>query len=72
MVPGGLQRIRRCLSVEAKTLVTMGSFGEGARFFGDFGRAGLKLARNGEGGAERGDVFGAFRPGVARRGEIFS
>ena len=52
--------------------MTMGSFGEGARFFGVFACTGFDRARNGEMGAERGDVLGAFRPGVARGGEIFS
>ena len=72
MIQGGLPAVPRRLAVGAKTLVTMGSFGEGARFFGVFAWMGVGNARNGEKGAERGDVFGAFRPGIAREGEIFS
>ncbi len=50
----------------------MGSFGEGASFFGEFGLARPSGALNGEMGAERGDVFWGFRPGgCARRRDLF-
>jgi hypothetical protein len=71
LIPGGLQGGRRRLSVEAKTLVTIGSFGEEASFFRVFGRTELDSARNGERGAERGDVLGAFRPGDCARARDF-
>ena len=50
----------------------MGSFGEGAKFFGEFGLARPGGAWNGEMVAERGDIFRGFRLGIARGGEIFS
>jgi hypothetical protein len=49
----------------------MGSFGEQASFFGLFACRELVNARIEEIAAERGDVFGTFRPGECARTRDF-
>ena len=68
---GRLGGQQKCLSLDAKTLVTMGGFGKGARISPNFGYFKTRLTRIGGDGAERGRIS-SWAGHDAREGEVFS